>query len=80
MYRYKYGGFPKLNDLNYSQWHKHMEVILLAGDWFELTVRNENALPITKEFSSPNTVVVKVKLWLKDLNPALRVPTSTGKD
>jgi len=43
MYRSKYGEFPKLNHLNYSQWHKHMEVVLRAEDAFELTTGNENA-------------------------------------
>jgi len=43
MYRSKYGEFPKLNHLNYSQWRKHMEVILRAEDAFELTIGNENA-------------------------------------
>jgi len=43
MYRSKYGEFPKLNHLNYSQWRKHVEVILRAEDAFELTIGNENA-------------------------------------
>jgi len=43
MYQSKYGEFSKLNHLNYSQWRKHMEVILPAEDAFELTVGNENA-------------------------------------
>jgi len=42
MYRSKYGEFPKLNQLNDSQWQKHMEVVLRAEDAFELTIRNEN--------------------------------------
>ena len=41
MYRSKYGEFPKLNHLNYSQWRKHMEVILRAEDVFELTIGNK---------------------------------------
>lgn len=45
MYRSKYGEFPKLNHLNYSQWRKHMEVILRAEDAFELTIGNENPPP-----------------------------------
>ena len=43
MYRSKYGEFSKLNHLNYSQWRKHMEVIMRAKDAFELTIGNENA-------------------------------------
>ena len=45
MYRSKYGEFPKLNHWNYSQWRKHMEIILRAEDEFELTIGNENAPP-----------------------------------
>ena len=41
MYRSRYGEFPKLNDLNYSQWRKHVEVLLRAEDAFELTIGNE---------------------------------------
>jgi len=45
MYQSKYGEFPKLNHLNYSQWRKHMEVILRAEDAFELTIGNEQPPP-----------------------------------
>ncbi|RPA89978.1 hypothetical protein L873DRAFT_1719870 [Choiromyces venosus 120613-1] len=45
MYQLKYGEFPKLNHLNYSQWHKHMELILHAEDAFEITLGNEETPP-----------------------------------
>ena len=41
MYRSKYGEFPKLNHINYSQWHKYIEVALRAEDAFELTQGDE---------------------------------------
>ena len=41
MYRSKYGEFPKLNHINYSQWRKHIEVALRAEDAFELTQGDE---------------------------------------
>ena len=45
MYRSKYGEFPKLNHINYSQWRKHNEVALRAEDAFELTQGDENPPP-----------------------------------
>ena len=45
MYQSKYSEFPNMNHLNYSQWRKHMEVILHAKNAFELTIGNENPSP-----------------------------------
>ena len=45
MYRSKYGEFPKLNHINYSQWRKHIEVALRAEDAFELAQGDENPPP-----------------------------------
>ena len=41
MYRSKYGEVPKLNQINYSQWRKDIEVPLPAEDAFELTQGDE---------------------------------------